>query len=80
MSVRMRHTKSHTGNRRSHHALKEPALSKCSNCTVEHLMHRLCENCGHYNGRKIIDVVKELEKKKQDKDKDKEKEKEKEKV
>ena len=57
MSVRMRVNRSHTGNRRSHHALKEPRLSKCTQCSAEHLRHRMCPSCGYYRGRQVIDVV-----------------------
>ncbi len=57
MSSRMRVTKGHTGNRRSHHHIKEPRLSKCVNCGAYHLRHRVCPECGHYKGKLIIDVV-----------------------
>ena len=53
----MRVNRSHTGNRRSHHALKEPRLSKCTNCSAAHLRHRMCPDCGHYRGRLVVDVV-----------------------
>lgn len=56
MSIRMRHTKSHTGNRRSHHGLKSPRLSTCANCEAQHIRHTVCEECGTYRGRKVIDV------------------------
>lgn len=56
MSVRMRHTRGHTGNRRSHHGLKEPRLSTCSGCGAEHKRHTVCMNCGSYRGRQVIDV------------------------
>jgi|TARA_B100001964_G_scaffold10238_1_gene10986 large subunit ribosomal protein L32 len=59
----MRHTKGHTGNRRSHHALEEPRLAKCTDCGEMHLKHRVCENCGKYRGRVVIDVEKEIQKK-----------------
>ena len=57
MSVRMRVNRSHTGNRRSHHALKEPRLSTCAKCGAQHLRHRMCPDCGDYRGREVVDVV-----------------------
>jgi len=62
MSVRMRHTRAHSANRRSHHALTEPRLSACAKCGSPHLRHRLCENCGTYRGKELIDVVARQEK------------------
>ena len=70
MVIRMRHTRSHTRNRRSHHALSEKKLTKCSNCGAPKESHLMCKNCGFYRGRQIIDVVKKVEKK-QAKKKDK---------
>ena len=57
MSVRMRVTRAHTGNRRSHHALKEPRLSTCAKCNAQHLRHRMCPQCGEYRGREVVNVV-----------------------
>ncbi len=56
MVVRMRHTRSHTANRRSHHGLKAPALSVCKNCGASHRPHHMCLDCGFYNGRVVIDL------------------------
>ncbi len=62
MVVRMRHTRAHTANRRSHHALKSPALSTDSTGTV-HLRHRASID-GVYKGRQVIgDPVKAVQKK-----------------
>lgn len=52
----MRHTRSHTKNRRSHHALKAPALSTCSHCGAQHRPHHMCLECGYYNGRQVMDL------------------------
>lgn len=62
MVVRMRHTRSHTANRRSHHALKSPALSKDASGTV-HIRHRATLD-GMYKGRSVTgDPVKKVLKK-----------------
>ncbi len=63
MVVRMRHTKSHTANRRSHHALKATNFAKCENCAVPKLRHTVCASCGFYRGMKVLDLVKKTEKK-----------------
>ena len=56
MVIRMRHTRSHTANRRSHHALKAPALAVCKNCNATHRPHHMCLECGYYNGRQVMDL------------------------
>ena len=58
MVVRMRHTHGHTGNRRSHHALKDASFATCADCGAKHLMHRVCMQCGKYRGRVVVDVTK----------------------
>lgn len=62
MTVRMRHTRSHTRNRRSHHALARPALSK-DEAGNTHLRHRLSPKSGLYRGRKVLDLTSKLTKK-----------------
>jgi large subunit ribosomal protein L32 len=63
MTVRMRHTRSHTANRRSHHALKEPRLSACPDCKSPTKRHSACLSCGRYRGRVVIDMAAKIEKK-----------------
>ncbi len=63
MSVRMRHTKGHTRNRRAHHALKSPRLSECKECSSMHLRHRICDTCGKYRGRTVVDAEANITKK-----------------
>ena len=58
----MRHTRAHTANRRSHHALKAPALSTDKSGTV-HLRHRASID-SMYKGRSVgVDPVKKAMKK-----------------
>jgi large subunit ribosomal protein L32 len=63
MVVRMRHTKSQTANRRSHHALKPTGIVKDPQTGVPHLRHRVSLADGRYKGRQVIDMVKKVEKK-----------------
>lgn len=53
----MRHTRSHTANRRSHHALKSPKFSVDTSTGIAHLRHRVCLTTGMYRGRKVLDVT-----------------------
>ena len=53
----MRHTRSHTANRRSHHGLKAPNLALCKNCGAMHRPHHMCLDCGFYNGKMVLDLA-----------------------
>lgn len=57
MVNRMRHTRAHTKNRRSHHALEAPTLAVCKNCGGHHRPHHMCLSCGFYNGRQVMDLA-----------------------
>jgi len=63
MTVRMRHTSSHTKNRRSHYKVRVMSAVKCAKCGVAALPHKVCQNCGFYKGREVVDVLKKLTKK-----------------
>ena len=54
-------SKSRTRMRRAHDALAAPSLSTCATCGALKLSHRVCPECGHYNGRQIFEVEKEEE-------------------
>ena len=56
MVVRMRHTRAHTANRRSHHALKAQKLAVCE-CGAARVSHRACASCGRYRGRVVVDLA-----------------------
>ncbi len=58
----MRHTRAHTANRRSHHALKAQKLAVCE-CGAPRVSHRACAACGRYRGRVVIDMAARVAKK-----------------
>jgi len=62
MTVRMRHTRGHTNNRRSHHKLEKPAITKDEQGNAR-LRHRVSLATGTYRGRKVIDMSAKLLKK-----------------
>jgi large subunit ribosomal protein L32 len=42
---------------RSHHALTAQTLSVCPDCKAKRISHKVCANCGKYNGRVVVDVL-----------------------
>ena len=71
MSVpKKRRTPSSRNMRRSHHALKQTELVKCSKCKTMILPHKVCKSCGYYKGEEIIKVKTTLDKKKDKKEKE----------
>ncbi len=58
----MRSNRSHTGNRRSHHALKNITVSKDAESGAVHLRHRASAVTGMYRGHQVINVGKRLAK------------------
>ncbi len=56
MVVRMRSTKSHRNNRRSHDSLSSPSVTMDKSTNVPHLRHRASLVTGRYKDRMVIDV------------------------
>ena len=54
MSIRMRHTRGHTNNRRSHHALKATIIVTDKESGNLRLPHRVDEVTGMYRGKQIF--------------------------
>lgn len=54
MSIRMRHTRGHTGNRRSHHAVTATKVVKDKESGNLRLPHHLDETTGMYRGKQIF--------------------------
>ena len=63
MVIRMKHTKGKRNRVRSHHAMKPKAFAACGHCGKHVLPHMICQNCGYYRGRQVIDVLAKLDKK-----------------
>lgn len=52
-----KHSKARKNKRRSNvWKLDAPAIDKCPKCGEYKRSHRLCDSCGNYNGRKVIEV------------------------
>ena len=54
-----KHSKGRRDRRRAHDALSAMNLTQCSNCGEMRLPHRVCPNCGFYQGREVVAVEKE---------------------
>lgn len=50
---------SRTRKRRTHKKLEAVLHAFCSNCGAEKHAHNVCESCGFYNGRQIIQTKKD---------------------
>ena len=48
-------SKTRRDKRRTHDKAVEPALTSCSNCGSQKLMHRVCPECGYYRGKLAIE-------------------------
>lgn len=55
MAVPFRRTsKTAKRKRRSHYKLSVPGMVVCPNCGEMKLAHRVCKECGTYNGRTVL--------------------------
>ena len=60
MAVPKRRTsRSRQGHRRSHHRVKPIQVQYCTQCNEPILPHRVCPNCGTYQGREVVAVEEE---------------------
>lgn len=61
MAVPKRKTSpSRRGMRRSHDAYKITNVSQCSNCGTTKLSHHVCNGCGQYRGRQVLDIKQDV--------------------
>lgn len=55
MAVPFRRTsKTKKRKRRTHFKLQVPGMNECSNCGEMKLSHRVCPECGHYDGKEVV--------------------------
>lgn len=63
MVVRMRHTRAHSKNRRSHHRAPTASIVVDKETGVPHMRHRVSLDTGMYKGRQVLNVTKSAKKK-----------------
>ena len=57
MAVPKRKTsKARRDKRRANWKITAPAIVECSNCHAAKMAHRVCRNCGFYDGREVVKV------------------------
>ena len=53
-------SKARRDKRRTHYKLSAPTYTTCPQCQETKLTHAVCLNCGHYNGRKVLEVKEKI--------------------
>ena len=56
---KQRKSRSRRDQRRSHDSLPATAMSRCPSCDAPKLPHRICQSCGAYRGREVVQVDEE---------------------
>jgi large subunit ribosomal protein L32 len=65
MAVPKRRTsRAKQGHRRSHHAVRPTQVQYCRQCNEPVLPHRVCPNCGYFQGRVAVAPEEETKEKK----------------
>jgi large subunit ribosomal protein L32 len=49
-------TRASRDSRRAQHSIDAPAKSECPQCHQPKLPHRVCPECGYYDGKEVIDT------------------------
>ena len=50
-------SKARRNSRRANWKLELPGIVECPQCHEKKLSHRVCKNCGYYNGRLVLKVA-----------------------
>ncbi|MBI3459418.1 50S ribosomal protein L32 [Candidatus Acetothermia bacterium] len=59
-----RRSSSEKAKHRGYIKLARVTISECSHCHQPKLPHRVCENCGYYDGKEVIAMMKDEDEKK----------------
>lgn len=51
-----RASKQRRDTRRAHDAIPVTATTECSNCGAVIRPHHVCQECGYYRGKRVVDV------------------------
>ena len=51
-----RTSKARKRSRSAHWKLTAPSIAECPQCHEMKLAHRVCKNCGYYDGRQVINA------------------------
>jgi large subunit ribosomal protein L32 len=49
-------SRSRTRQRKANWKVSSPQLGTCQQCGAKHVSHRVCNNCGTYNGRIVNEI------------------------
>ena len=52
-------SKARRNSRRANWKLELPGIVECPQCHEKKLSHRVCKNCGYYNGKQVLKVNEE---------------------
>ncbi len=52
-------SKARRNSRRANWKLSLPGITECPQCHEMKLSHRVCKNCGYYNGKQVLKVNEE---------------------
>ncbi|MFQ3777823.1 50S ribosomal protein L32 [Staphylococcus equorum] len=53
-STKRRTSKTRKNKRRTHFKISVPGMTECPSCGEYKLSHRVCKNCGSYNGEDVV--------------------------
>ena len=49
-------SKARRDSRRANWKLSEPGITNCPKCRQPKLAHRVCKECGYYDGKKVMEI------------------------